>query len=564
MSKSLQKILPATLVLSLALVRLVFSDRLPPVFGHSDSDEFWFVNAADSLRQGKWLGTYDQYTLIKGSFGPMVLTMSHKAGLTFLHALTLLHIGACAFFTFVASRFCRNRFVVIATFAFLLFNPLSFSCDTFQRVYRNGMSVWQVPLVLGGLCMVFLRSGDGIRRLLPWGAFSGGVLWMLLNTREDGAWMAPFLLVCVALSCIRAWRAGGDRRARFIRTATCLVALAIVLVGNAALCAANWHVYGLPMRNDRDSGNYARAMRDLYLIKPDPADEARLSTPEHAGHYHNVTYSTLCQAYAASPTLRSARREIDDKLTGWGRGLGEHGRDLYVDHILFALRDGLRDAGHYRSLPETEAFFGDVHRELSEAFADGRLVRRGVSFTAMAAPFRWRHVPRVMREWARALVKGVGFCGARAELIDPKSFPRLMVRPHLLRSFERMSGQRMADRAEWPELRPHIDRANAVAASYAAVTPWLFLLALAAHVSTACLLMRRRIHKGVLLDGWLLATGILGCLLFHSACIGYMTATTFQATIYDYMAPSIQSVVLFIVLVAAVSTGAAAEASRPR
>ena len=543
----------------LVLLRLVLSEHLPPVFGHSDSDEFWFVNAADFLRQGKWLGDYDQYTLIKGCFGPMVLALSQRVGMSFLHALTLLHIAACVFFTFVASRFSRNRLFLLAAFAFLLFQPLSFACDTFQRVYRNGMSVWQVPLVLGAFGMLPLRSRGPVLRLLLWAFMAGGVLWALLNTREDGIWVAPFALVCVALAAARAWRAENGRRSRILRAAVCLTPLALVLAGNAALCAVNGRVYGLPMRNDRDAGNYAKAMRDLYLIRPNPVDEARLSTPEHAGHYHNVTYDTLCQAYDASPTLRRARPEIDDKLAGWGRGLGEHGRDLYVDHILFALRDGLRDAGLYRSLPETEAFFADVHRELSEAFADGRLKRRGVSFTAMAAPFRWRCVPRVLREWRGALVEIARSCGARAELVDPAKFTRLTARPHMLRAFEGMSGLRMVAPKDWPEVRPFIDRANAVAAVHEAAMPWLLLLALAAHAATGIRFFRSREYTARLRDGWLLATGVLGCLLVHSACIAYMSATTFWATIPDYLAPSIEAAALFIVLAAAVAVGAARE-----
>ncbi len=532
--------------IALVAARMVFSSRIPPWFGTSGWDEVWFANAADSLLRGNWLGFYDQYALCKGCFGPMVLAASACLRIPFLLAENLLYVLGCAFFVVVLSRFVRPRWFLLSVFGALLFNPVSYSLDTMQSAYRNGMAAWQVPIVFGCLFMVYRAAARKERGLVPWALASGFALWAFLNTREDGVWIWPFALVCMAVSAIWARAAESTSRARAVRSLPFLLPFAVVLLGNAALCLVNWRVYGVPIRNDRDAGGYAKAMRDLYLIAPDPDDENRLSSPEHAGHYHNIYYSTLCKAYEASPTLAGARREIDGAIEEWSRHPRQHGLDLCLDHMLFAIRNGAFDAGHYDSLRGSESFFGAVHRELSEAFAAGRLVRRGVSFTAMAAPFRSSFVPGILREWRAALVQTAAFRGPETILADSKT-------PGATRAlrtvFERttLCGEPSPERI--PAARAAVVRANAAARVYSACVPWAAGAALAGWAALGICLSLRRFRASDLLDGWLLATGLLGSMLVHTACIAYVSATTFYATRYHYMAATYQMALLFISVV---------------
>ena len=538
----------AFLLAAIALVsaRMAFSARIPPWFGTSGWDEVWFANAADSLLRGNWLGSYDQYALCKGCFGPMVLAASACLRIPFPLAENLLYVLGCAFFVIVLSRFVRPRWFLLAVFGALLFNPVSYSLDTMQSVYRNGMAAWQVPIVFGCLFMAYRAATRKERGLVPWALASGFALWAFLNTREDGVWLWPFALVCMAVSAIRARAAEATPRARAVRSLSFLLPFAVVLLGNAALCLVNWRVYGVPMRNDRDAGNYARAMRDLYLVAPEPDDEARLSSPEHTGHYHNIYYSTLCRAYEASPTLAGARREIDGAVEEWSRHPRQHGLDLCLDHMLFAIRNGAFDAGHYDSLRASETFFGAVHRELSEAFAAGRLARRGVSFTAMAAPFRPSFVPGILREWRTALARTAAFRGPETILADSKAPGATGARRTV---FERTTLCGEPSPEKRPAARAAVVRANAAARVYSACVPWAVGAALAGWAALGICLSLRRFRASDLLDGWLLATGLLGSVLVHTACIAYMSATTFYATRYHYMAATYQMALLFISVV---------------
>lgn len=542
------------LALLLVVVRTALIAQIPPWFGPSGWDDGWFVKAADSLLDGRWLGTYDDHTLIKGCFGPMVLAFSSLLGIPFPAAETGLYILGCAFFLFVVSRLARNRIFLLLSFAVLLFNPVSFSLETWQRVYRNGMTLWLAPLVVGGLFLAYRAASKGsIRLLAAWATASGVFLWTFQNSREDGIWIYPFVLACLVLSACRAWRGGRTRKASLMRSLLCFLPFAVLLAGNRSLCFANRCAYGVSLRNDRDAGNYAKAMQDLYLIEPNPDDEARLSSPEHAGHYHNIYYSTLCKAYEASPTLASARRGIDVAIDGWAREQGYTERDLRLDHMLFAIRRGVWMSGYYRSLVSSEEFFGNVHAELSEAFSSGRLRHRGFSITPMAAPFRRSFIPRIFHEWRGALLRLMQFGDARPRIVAPE----LNAGRESIPLFERISCSTLPSDDSKGMLSSSIDRAQAFAKTYSSVVKWAIPLALFSFLFLTGYGVVRKTVGQCLFDWWLLAIGILASILVHCACIAYVSATTFWASHHQYMAASYQLTLLFVVIVAGMAFRAA-------
>ena len=533
----------AMLALIAVGTRIALSARFPPFLVLSSWDDGWYVNAAAALARGDWLGAYDHHTLTKGCFGPMVLAFAQLSGISYMLLTTALYVLSCFFLLFVISRLVRNRFFLFVILVVLLFNPLSYAAFTWQRVYRNGMALWQVPLVFGSLFMM-CRSRKNFRSLIKWAVFSGLSLWMLFNTREDGIWAWPFTLACIAYSGFGAASEVGAIRAKLARALGAMLPLFIVAGGNLMLCAINRACYGVALRNDRDAGNYAKAMRDLYLIKPDPEDESRLSSPEHFQHYHNIYYSTLQKAYAASPTLNGASEQIDAAIDSWAEYGGYGGRDLRLDHVLFAIRNGVYRAGFYGALQDSEKFFGDVHQELTDAFAKGLIESRGFSVTAMAAPFRFEFVPDILREWWNAIAQAAAFKEATPKLRECD------LQNATFRLFEQTTGDLYPDSKQIPSVRPYVERAAALAEAYSSAVPYAVVFALFFYVWIFVLLVRRSDHAAETFDWWLFATGVLVSFGLNTACIAYIAATTFGAINCHYLCPSYQLVLIFVVVVA--------------
>jgi len=365
----------------LILLRFLLSGRLPSyILADMPHDDGWVVTRTQNILSGDWLGSYDQFTLIKGVFSPLFLALSANIGATFSGLNTVLYCLACIVFVVSVRPLVKNQWLQLLLFAVLLFNPIPYALETGQRVYRNGIGQWQILLIYGCLIALFLRRGDHWKKQLRWAIVGGLTLGAFFETREDGTWIYPFVLGCIFVSIVfYLVEKNGPKKA----AALFLLPLAIAWSLHGIIMLQNYAHYGAPVVNDRGGGSYAKVAGDLYAIAPNADDDQRLTSAPYKERYYNIYVSTMEKAFAASPTLNSAAGPIRSAIAGWASGEPDAIGELSTDHMLFALRDGLRAAGYYRSLPETEEFYGRVHNELQAAFGNGALVKRGFAISPL-------------------------------------------------------------------------------------------------------------------------------------------------------------------------------------
>jgi hypothetical protein len=325
----------------------------------------------------------------------------------------------------------KRRWLLLACFALLLFNPVSYAMHTGQRIYRNGLSQWQLLLIFGCLIALFLRRNNSWKSLLKWAILGGMALGAFLQTREDGVWIYPFVLVSAIVTIIiylmekkySKDHALSEKKHFRGQPILFLLPLTLALLTNGVVAVMNYAYYGAPVVNDRDGGNYAKVMQDLYLITPDAQEDALYQSEGYQTLYYNIYASTVEKAFAVSPTLNSAAQPIRDAITMWDSWEDLKDGEPYADHILFAIRDGVQAAGHYRSLPETEAFYGQIHQELQAAFKDGSLEKRGVSLSAMAAPLQKGDLVMTASFLPDAVRMVIGFEGVSSESVPASGAP---------------------------------------------------------------------------------------------------------------------------------------------
>lgn len=398
---------PAVLMILmiLVLIRIGLSSRLPAyILPYAIHDDAWCATKAMNILDWQWLGPYDQYTLIKGVFAPILIAASYVIGIPYLETYTYLYCIGCIVFVAALSPAIRSWLARMIIFVILLFNPITYALETFQRIYRNGLSQWQLLFIFGGIIALFLRRNGPTKKLLPWTLMTGIVAWTFFNTREDGMWLYPFLIVSTIVLLIVLYNEL-PRKQRLKKVAISLLPVAILICGNIGVALINQTIYGVYLTNDRDSGAYADVMRDLYMIQPDPEDEALYSSEAYADQYYNIYVSTLQKAYDASPTFKSVQSEVDAAVQIWDGNSGIIGDGQpYADHILFAIRDGVAAAGYYKDLADTENFYQQVHRELKDAFDYGTLKKRNaISLSAMAAPLTTEDLPEIFAQIPRAI-----------------------------------------------------------------------------------------------------------------------------------------------------------------
>ncbi len=398
-----QKVL-FVIIAVLVIIRLLIVDRIPPYvnadFAHDDA---WVVRRANNILEGCWLGAYDQYTLIKGVFAPLLMAWCKIIGITYMHMNTVLYILACVAFARAVEPILKNEKAVLFCFILILFNPVSYAMDTWQRAYRNGLSQWQVLLILASLISIYWLREQSWKKLLPWISLGGITIWAFVNTREDSIWILPFVIcstiVTIVTFCVQ-------KKTFCLRK--CLLFLcpiAIFLFGNLTLSLVNYSYYGSMLLNDRTKGNYAKVVNDLYMIEPNKEDVEKYSAEMYKYEYHNLFTSTMQKAYSASPTLATAREQINQAIIRWDTNEQNVDGEPFLEMILWALRDGVAEAGHYQSLSETEDFYGEVHDELKSALDEGRLSKRNaLSISAGTAPVKSEDIiPTIQEIWASIL-----------------------------------------------------------------------------------------------------------------------------------------------------------------
>jgi hypothetical protein len=391
----------------LILLRIMLSSRLPAyMMVNMPHDDGWLVRQANFILMGSWLGPYDQITLIKGPFAPLFMAAAAQIGVSFSSLNTLLYCLSCVLFIYAVRPLIKNQWFQVISFAILLFNPLTYALETGQRIYRNSMGQWQILIIFACLIALFLRRKESAKSLLKWGVLGGLALGAFFGTREDSAWIYPFVLGTIGTTILAyLLEKVGPKRKIWVY----LVPLVIAYSMGGLFALKNKEVYGAAIVNDRSGGNYAKVAGDLYAITPDAKDDLLYNSEKYRDRYITLYVSTIEKAIAASPTLNQIAGPFRESIKWWADLINPGIGQPFSDHMLFALRDGARAAGYYKSLPETEAFYGKVHEELKAAFENGTLIKHGFSISPLIKRVQWSDFGKAFGVFPGAVANIVSF-----------------------------------------------------------------------------------------------------------------------------------------------------------
>lgn len=323
-------------------------------------DEDLYVTAGRFLSEGKWLGPFSQFTLMKGPGYPAFLAVNNWLGTSVSLSRALLHCIAVTFFVVVAHRFVRSLLLCGVLFTLLLWHPISLSFwllrTTREQVYCDELLLLLAAVAWTCFCAPNLRQ-----RVLA-AAFAGLVPGWFWLTREEGVWILPALAVLFAVAAFRSYREGrlGDLAAAL------LIFVGVFGATQLSFRAVNWWTYGKFVGVDFKERNYQRAL-------------AALTSVRSGGNkpFVPITYESMRRVSAVSPTFES----LEPYFNGPGRGWETFGcalmpstcGEIAAGWFTWALRDAAERAGHYSSPTDASAFFGRLADEVEAACKRGEL-----------------------------------------------------------------------------------------------------------------------------------------------------------------------------------------------
>ena len=400
-------------------------------------DDWIMVHLADTLRSGQWLGEYNDLTLTKGMFFPFYLAVLNFLHLSYLNVTALLYTISCMVFVYGLRPLLKKNWALLALYTALLWNPVSYSLQAFQRVYRNSISYIQVLLIFGGFLAVYLRRKEPVKKHTGWILAAAAGLVSFFYTREDAIWIIPFLMVFAAVylgSLFGIWRK--DRQTKAFAAKVLLAALPFLCLWGAGqlIAGQNEKYYNIRVTNELQSGGFSEMYKTMMAVKPEEEIPGVTMT--------NEKIARMCEA---SPTLKELEPYIISSKEYWAGGDAQAAKEWQVRDgwVFWIFRTALEEAGYFTDGASVNAVCLQIRDELEEAMEEGVLERQATMPSTYMSPWRKGYLGDLFG----ALGKAVAYTASYDEM---ETMIYLYSEPDEnggIPLFERMTG----DKAVWYE-----------------------------------------------------------------------------------------------------------------
>jgi hypothetical protein len=507
------------------------------VIADAGHDDRLFLEQANFLLSGRWLGPYSQFTLMKGPMYSFFIAAVFLLGVPLFAAQHWLYAAACWLAVRALRPLVPNRGIRAAMFAVLLFNPATYDGVHTMRVARQDLMPALALIVVAGLVGWHARRRESKRRLLPWVLVAGVALPMFWLTREEGVWLMPCAGLLWAWAAVAVWRERApDRGARL----ALLAAPAVMWVAALGIVAGiNFGYYGIFTTCEFKDRDFGAAYGSLMRV-----------TPAKWQPYIVVPREARERLYAVSPAFAELRPYLEGQIgENWAAssaGLTHQppqNHEIASGWFMWALRDAVIAAGHGRTGSDAMAYYARLAREVNSA-CDRGLIAAGPPLTGFVPPLRREYLGPfgdAMRRSER-LVFGFGE-------MSPDS-PASYGTPQSMLLFADLTRGRLSptsDGAHIPPKQKWLDRVRLnllrkICLAYEFAAPWgdkaAFLALFGAGIAA---LIRRRLPYFLVMSAALLAS-----VFSLMAICSLIDATSFPAVDLGYCAGCYAPVLLFM------------------
>lgn len=374
----------------LTFLRILLALKIPLYgLGAAMHDDFLLVNYADDLQNSNWLGTeYTNMTLSKGISFSFFLYICRLLFLPYPLGLVLLWILAVLTLIIAVKDVVKDKAALLLMYLFLLYSPVTFAKDFFQRIYRMAVIPAAVLLVAACLIGLFFRRNEKISVQVRWALGAGISLSFFWYIREDSIWLLPFVLGALLCSAVGGILLQHESRKNAIKKILVYILPIVLLVlTNNMISLLNYKHYGIYTVSDRIDTYFSKVMSTMLKVENEnytgPDDKLWISK------------SQIEKMVEVCPTLKKLEPQIEQIYnSGWCSQESEIQGEIQGDLIFWAFRDAVAWAGHYESAAETDQFYKAIYEELEEALNEGKLERRKAIYpSSMGTGIELKDIP---------------------------------------------------------------------------------------------------------------------------------------------------------------------------
>lgn len=510
--------------------------------GSAGHDDRLFIELAQHLVRGDWLGPYNELTLAKGPFYSLFIAAAFLVGVPLMLAQQAFYAAACALFVRALRPAVTSAGLRCAAYALLLWNPMTFDAPQMGRVLRQHVYGPLGLMIFAGLVALYLRRAEPARRQAGWAILAGLAAGAFYLTREEAGWFLPGTLLLAGAAVLGAGRISRDT---LRRTAALLGVVAVAAaLPVLAVATQNQRHYGWFGTCEFRAGDFQDAYGAMLRVRVGP------ELP-----FVPVTREAREAMARVSPRFAELQKQFD---AGLGRGWASNSE--FLTHqppereqigggwMPWAYREAVARAGYATHAAQSLDFSKKLARELNRASDQGRLP---------AGPHRSGFLPPWREEWTGH------FWHSTFEFADfVVRFSRFNARPppstgspEELQLFRDITGERLSPpegeldvvgAAEYVRNVAKVDRLQAIGKALRPVCELLFLAAqLVALVRVAWLGWRRTWTYPLTLAAaaW---GAVVASILMHAA----IEASSFPVLTISSFAPIYPFLLVFVIAVA--------------
>ncbi|MGK2859745.1 MAG: hypothetical protein ACSLFQ_21315 [Thermoanaerobaculia bacterium] len=350
-------------LLAAALIRLwiVSVQPIRAVYPSPHDDEL-FVNLAEAVIRGEWLGAYDQFTLAKGPMLSLLIAGAYFLGVPFVWFQQALYSAACVLCASAVDAAIGRRRLSWWVGIVLLANPMSYDGSEMAQVLRqNVFTSFSLLLLAATLALAWgsrMNRAAAVCWSVCWGVAGAGYYL----TREETVWLVPSIVILLTGLV----RRDESRRVRLVALAA---GLAIASTAAGGVAWMNLRNYGWLTTNEFRT----REFRGAYAALTSVRTGAPVRFVPVTAEARERLYRTVDSVALLRPHFESGSGAGWMFTTGQAIPSLRGSKEIGGGWLMWALRDAVAGAGFATSGTEAALFYRRLESETTEACRSGRL-----------------------------------------------------------------------------------------------------------------------------------------------------------------------------------------------
>ena len=343
----------------ITLIKFLITYKLPSFYiSNLVYDDGLMIHQLTSLLNENYLGNYTSFTLIKGIIFPLFLFLTKSIHLSYSSMLSILYILSCMYFTKSLDKIVKNKKILIIIYAVLLFNPISFSSELFQRLYRNSLSSIELLFFLGVIIRIVLSNEVKRKDIINY-IILGIILSIMRMTREDNIWTSVILVLLIIYKFIK------NRKIKTILIT--LIPIVVLNINLNIVSFINYKHYKIYTYNEIEKSSFKDTYKKILQIKDDKKID-QVSIPK----------STLYMLSEKTKSFNISKEKIDEYYEFMADSNGE----IYNGNIVWFFRQFTFRENKFADGKKSEEYFEKLGKEIDELYKE-KNIKKEFAFSSI-------------------------------------------------------------------------------------------------------------------------------------------------------------------------------------